>query len=333
MKRRAFRLAPCRTAAQGRRELTGLQANSPREANLSYAVIRLATPAVAPLPANTNCGSYLSQAACISGIVGFPPSTARFQSRHSATATTRHDSGWLCGPNRSRLNRRRPAAAIAPTASRRLVLWIPLTCPATLNTWRACCGFTVARKPINGPAHKDPDMEAKLTAELPGILAWAITGCIAWQRDGLKSPAAVADATANYQAEMDVLAAWLGECCIVGKRYEVKAADLYRSYVGWCEQSGEFPEKQRKLGMRLTERGFERFSNNGAWWRGVGLQSDRTERTERTEPENAIFSPLEFSKTSYGKTAFNGSVGSVGSVNQPPPPVEPSFEGRDVEEF
>jgi hypothetical protein len=81
MKRRAFRLAPCRTAAQGRRELTGLQAN-------------------------TNCGSYLSQAACISGIVGFPPSTARFQSRHSATATTRHDSGWLCGPNRSRLNRR-----------------------------------------------------------------------------------------------------------------------------------------------------------------------------------------------------------------------------------
>ena len=185
----------------------------------------------------------------------------------------------------------------------------------------------------DGPARKDPEMEAKLTAELPGILAWAITGCIAWQRDGLKSPAAVADATANYQAEMDVLAAWLGECCIVGKRYEVKAADLYRSYVGWCEQSGEFPEKQRKLGMRLTERGFERFSNNGAWWRGVGLQSDRTERTERTEPENAIFSPLEFSKTSYGKTAFNGSVGSVGSVNQPPPPVEPSFEGRDVEEF
>ena len=185
----------------------------------------------------------------------------------------------------------------------------------------------------DGPARKDPEMEAKLTAELPGILAWAIAGCIAWQRIGLNPPAAVTEATAEYQAEMDVLAAWLGECCIVGKRYEVKAADLYRSYVGWCEQSGEFPEKQRKLGMRLTERGFERFSNNGAWWRGVGLQSDRTERTERTEPENAIFSPLEFSKTSYGKTAFNGSVGSVGSVNQPPPPVEPSFEGRDVEEF
>lgn len=185
----------------------------------------------------------------------------------------------------------------------------------------------------DGPARKDPEMEAKLTAELPGILAWAVAGCLDWQRHGLRPPAAVASATADYQAEMDVLAAWLGECCIVGKRFEAKAADLYRSYVGWCEQSGEFPEKQRKWGMRLKERGFTQFTNNGAWWRGLGLTFRATEGTEPTEPKKAVFRSIDFSKSSYGKTAFNGSVGSVGSVSQSSPPVEPAFEGRDVEEF
>ncbi|MBZ4192713.1 MAG: DUF5906 domain-containing protein [Candidatus Contendobacter sp.] len=173
----------------------------------------------------------------------------------------------------------------------------------------------------DGPARKDPEMEAKLTAELPGILAWAITGCIAWQRDGLKSPAAVADATANYQAEMDVLAAWLTDCCIVGKRYEAKAADLYRSYTAWCEQSHEYPEKQRKFGMCLTERGFERFTSNGVRWRGIGLLSFPTEPTEPTEPFKAENRFDENQKSSYGKTAVDGSVHSVHSVPPASPPL------------
>ncbi len=185
----------------------------------------------------------------------------------------------------------------------------------------------------DGPARKDPEMEAKLTAELPGILAWAVAGCLAWQRDGLKSPAAVVDATAKYQAEMDVLAAWMTDCCIVGKRYEAKAADLYASYSRWCEQSHEYPEKQRKFGMCLTERGFERFTSNGVRWRGIGLLSFSTEPTEPTEPFKAKNRFVDFSKSSYGKIAIDGSVHSVHSVQPDSPPVESVFNGRDGEEF
>ena len=184
----------------------------------------------------------------------------------------------------------------------------------------------------DGPARKDPEMEAKLTAELPGILAWAVAGCLDWQRHGLKPPAAVASATADYQAEMDVLAAWLGECCIVGKRFEAKAADLYASYSQWCEQSGERPETQRKWGMRLTERGFLREQRRvGIVYLGIGVV-DHREPCEPCEPEKAIFSLLDFSKSSYGKTAVEGSQGSHHSQTTSPP-VEPAFEGRDVEEF
>ena len=182
----------------------------------------------------------------------------------------------------------------------------------------------------DGPARKDPEMEAKLTAELPGILAWAIKGCLYWQRQGLKPPAAVADATAGYQAEMDVLAAWLAECCIVGKRYEAKAADLYASYCAWCEQGGERPETQRKWGMRLTERGFIREQRRAAhYWIGIGVV-DHRDPCDPCDPEKAKNRFSDFSKTLTGKHAVEGSQGSQGSQS---PPVEPAFEGRDVEEF
>src|SRR5205807_894309 len=33
-------------------------------------------------------------------------------------------------------------------------------------------------------AEKDKGLLSKLKAEAPGILAWAVRGCLAWQRDG-----------------------------------------------------------------------------------------------------------------------------------------------------
>ena len=42
---------------------------------------------------------------------------------------------------------------------------------------------------------RDLDFEDKLAAELPGILAWAVRGCLAWQEDGghagMSAPASI----------------------------------------------------------------------------------------------------------------------------------------------
>jgi len=38
----------------------------------------------------------------------------------------------------------------------------------------------------------------KLLSERDGILAWAMEGCLEWQRVGLKPPAAVSSATDAY---------------------------------------------------------------------------------------------------------------------------------------
>lgn len=180
--------------------------------------------------------------------------------------------------------------------------------------------------PGEGTPVKDTGMEAKLTAELPGILNWAINGCLDWQRQGLKAPEIVQAATEGYRQEMDVLSAWISDCCIVKKHCESKAADLYASYTAWCERSGEYPEKQRKFGMRLKEKYFEQFTNNGAWWRGIGLLANRsTEPTEPTEPGFRYKRAHEKNDFRIGVIGKNGSVPSVPSVTRADPPVEADF--------
>src|SRR4051812_41019570 len=48
------------------------------------------------------------------------------------------------------------------------------------------------------PARRAKDLPEKLKGEWPGILAWAIAGCLEWQRIGLAPPCAVVDATKEY---------------------------------------------------------------------------------------------------------------------------------------
>jgi len=129
---------------------------------------------------------------------------------------------------------------------------------------------------------QDTRLPEKLREELAGILAWAVQGCLEWQRNGLGVPEEVKRATEGYRAEMDILAAFIADCCIIDKRAKVKASDLYKAYVEWCEENGERELSQRAFGMRLTERGFERQrSTRGTHlWLGIGLVTEVTEVTQ-----------------------------------------------------
>lgn len=119
---------------------------------------------------------------------------------------------------------------------------------------------------------RDPHLVEKLRDELPGILAWAVRGCLAWQREGLKTPEEVKHATAAYKREQDVLAAFLEAYCVIGADARAMARDLYAAYCTWCGENGEKAMSQRQFGARLAERGFERVRlGTGYQWRGVGL--------------------------------------------------------------
>lgn len=108
------------------------------------------------------------------------------------------------------------------------------------------------------PAEQDRKLPEKLRNELEGVLAWAVAGCLEWQREGLRAPEEVRRATGAYRAEMDVLAAFLREECATVKGETAAATALYEAYKEWCGETGERPEKQRKFGERLKERGYEK---------------------------------------------------------------------------
>lgn len=164
------------------------------------------------------------------------------------------------------------------------------------------------------PEEQDRTLPEKLREELSGILRWAVEGCLAWQRQGLDVPDEVAAATEAYRAEQDVLAGFLAECCIVNPLAKAAAKELYRVYVGWCEESGERPMAQRNFGMQLGERGFENHrgtKTGGSIWRGLGL---RTEGTEGTDPDFRINKLTLSRKTLIPKIGSDGSVGSVAAA-------------------
>jgi putative DNA primase/helicase len=127
-------------------------------------------------------------------------------------------------------------------------------------------------------AEQDKRLTEKLQAELPGILRWAVEGCLAWQQEGLEPPAAVKKATGGYRAEMDVIAAFLQDCCVLGDEREVNTCELYAEYQGWCEQMGESPVTQKALATALQERGCTSGrKSKGRLWSGIALKEDGPE--------------------------------------------------------
>lgn len=124
------------------------------------------------------------------------------------------------------------------------------------------------------PEEQDRHLLDKLSAELPGILAWAVKGALEWQEKGLDAPPEVLEATEAYRSEMDVLGDFLAERCVTGPGVKATAAQLYKAYLSWCEENGEKPVSQRAFGLRLSERGFERKRGTGNqhMWVGIALR-------------------------------------------------------------
>jgi putative DNA primase/helicase len=125
------------------------------------------------------------------------------------------------------------------------------------------------------PANQDRKLHEKLRTELPGILVWAINGCLLWQKQGLGIPDEVAKATTTYRAEMDVLANFLQECCVIDDKERTQAQELYDAYTNWCGQNGEkYPLNQQRLSGKLKEKGYESKRGTGGryYWHRIGLK-------------------------------------------------------------
>ena len=123
---------------------------------------------------------------------------------------------------------------------------------------------------------RDRGLPEKLQTELPGVLNWALAGCLEWQKRGLDPPPEVKTATENYRQEMDSLGVFITECCELNRHARVASSRLYSAYKTWAESAGERAVSQRMLGSLLKERGLEsrRSGSSGGYeWYGISLKN------------------------------------------------------------
>jgi len=132
---------------------------------------------------------------------------------------------------------------------------------------------------------EDLDLEAKLTAELPGILNWSIGGLHRLMQRGhfIEPPDSVRARRTSEEIGSAVIA-FGRECCAFGRDYHVRKTDLWTVYRKWAEEAG-----RGKMGKNKFYGNFEAafpdcpcvrnriggFDTNAVWvFSGVGLRPE-----------------------------------------------------------
>ena len=138
--------------------------------------------------------------------------------------------------------------------------------------WRRVRVLPVDRKiPLK---QLDKQLMEKLRAEFPGILTWAVRGCLAWQRDGLVMPSAVREGTERWRGFADVIKRFVTECCELDPQAEVSASEIYARYRDWCGEHKESPQSQAGFKIKLTELDLtQQHTRKGNVWYGIGLKA------------------------------------------------------------
>lgn len=136
--------------------------------------------------------------------------------------------------------------------------------------------------------HPDKKFRSRLRPEWPGILNWAVQGCLEWWRQGLNPPDRILVSSREYLDEQDSLIEWRRDCCEpIGQS---STRSLYSSWQSWCLERGEEPGSMKTFSQRLSgrpdltrirmghneDRGFA-----GICLKGDRLQTDQTDQNPR----------------------------------------------------
>lgn len=120
---------------------------------------------------------------------------------------------------------------------------------------------------------RDKNLIFKLEQELPQILAWAVKGCLMWQKEQLEPPTAIRESTAEYKNEMDIISSFIEECCSI-EEWETNANALYAEYEQWAKSSNEYVMSKTKFGRELAKKFEKERKSYGVVYKGIRLLKD-----------------------------------------------------------
>jgi len=121
---------------------------------------------------------------------------------------------------------------------------------------------------------KDLKFLDKLRTEKEGILAWLVSGYLAWQKnDGLPEQLDVTEATKTYKNEEDTLEKFIDECCQRVPSAQTSASVLFAEFYRWCEKNYAPKPDIAAFKNRMEEKGFtHKRTKKGNVWLGILLQ-------------------------------------------------------------
>nr|BDD44594.1 hypothetical protein 1 [Flavobacteriaceae bacterium] len=140
---------------------------------------------------------------------------------------------------------------------------------------------------------EDKELTGKLTAELPGILNWAIDGWKRLQERGkFVQPKSVGRTLKDMENLASPVLAFVEECCDLGMGLRCKVGDLYGLYRLWGKWEGHSrsPTKQsfgRDLNAAVSGLRVRRNHTDGRFYDGINLKTEYQELlcTERAKQE------------------------------------------------
>ena len=129
-------------------------------------------------------------------------------------------------------------------------------------------------------ADRNPKVKATLCNPAkagPAILAWAVRGCLEWQRRGLAVPDVVRVATDAYRADQDPISEFIEDACRLDANTWTPTRALRNSYQRWCKANEVEAIGDRAFTQLLKSRGCEAKARSGIrGWRGIELAKIET---------------------------------------------------------
>lgn len=139
----------------------------------------------------------------------------------------------------------------------------------------------------------DKDLKSRLQTpeERAAILAWALEGCLEWQRDGLgEVPKQITEAVDDYKEASDPHLAFIEDCLERSEGNFVPNKVMWGTYQAWASREGiRRPVRQARLTEILKERGFEQRQRRTPGksprkvWEGVRLRRESDQMQRRRE--------------------------------------------------
>lgn len=146
--------------------------------------------------------------------------------------------------------------------------------------------FTGLVKKERGEPGYVEDVDDRLRAEFPGILAWAVEGAQEYLENGLMDPPSVINTNKQYQQDEDPIREFVDDVLIIGQDNTAVVSDVNKAFRYWAKDAGVRGYSTRDLTTSLEGMGFEKRQTtlNGVtarYWFGFTLEHQHQQSNGR----------------------------------------------------